>query len=628
MGSLFESGITLNMDNLFAGSPASKIPIPSYPFQRRRHYPSYVPSRHTISPRGISSEHITKVQLEAAAVASPQFLVDLSLYDLLSDHRIEGRRIVPGAALVDFYARQAPFKALQSITFHEPMVVGSPTTRTDSDFDTESGIFRLKSAGIDQSVLQSVICSGMASPGPLVFSRRAIDAGVPYEWKRDKDQVYSSYANVEFGPSFQNIQELRMWSTHADSYIVVTSTYNTNHDRIRKLDCCLHGIGAVVHKQVPQLSELDGSFLPTSIHGYMLHSDNIPDAFICRYHLPFEVTRNFNVVSTAFEVLSHSGDLLISCAKYSLAWIPAGSAVQNKQSKESVIGGTHLQWCYQSWIPKSISEQASPALSFLKYEQLLYVGFEGSPLATSMSRYGKEVHTIYLPIRATNSRPQQFRFDDIHDKLKFAQVSVIFDLTYDKPDLIPMLGYHHDVLEFMRLLLNHKQDISNFTLVSSGAVPFTANTIHHDKLDIIVPSTVAVVQGMLRVFRRETGLDTQIWALDLPDLDNEIINTILLRELRGRQQGISLDRVIAYRCASDDGGLSRVVPVLRPMVDSDEEESLEVFAGTTVIVGMGSIGCALAQELISRGNANVVFIGRRPRGDDEVSVEVLAIRFF
>lgn len=578
MGSLFESGITLNMDNLFAGSTASRTPIPSYPFQRRRHYPSYVPSRHTISPRGISSKHITEVQLEAEAVASPQFLVDSPLFNLLSDHRIEGRRIVPGAALVDFYARQAPFKALQSITFHEPMVVGSPTTRTDNDFDTKSGIFCLKSVGIDQAVLPSVICSGMATLGPLGFSQRVIDADVPYESKRNKDEVYSSYANVEFGPSFQNIQELRMWSTHADSYIVVTSTSNTNHDRIRKLDCCLHGIGAVVHKQVPQLSELDGSFLPTSIHGYTLHSDNIPDAFICRYHLPFEVTRNFNVVSTAFEVLSHSGDLLISCAKYSLAWIPAGSAVHNKQTKYNIIGENDLQWCYQSWIPRSISEQTSPALSFSKYEQLLYVGFEGSPLANSMSRYGKEVHTIYLPTGATNFPPQQSRFDDIHDKLKFAQVSVIVDLTYDKPGLIPMSGYHHDILEFMKLLLNRKQDISNFTLVSSGAVPFTANTIHRDRMHIIVPSTVAMVHGMLRVFRRETGLDTQTWALDLPDLDNETVNATLLHELRARQQGISLDRVIAYRCASDDGSLSRVVPVLRPMVDSDEEP-LEVFAG-------------------------------------------------
>ncbi len=84
-----------------------------------------------------------------------------------------------------------------------------------------------------------------------------------------------------------------------------------------------------------------------------------------------------------------------------------------------------------------------------------------------------------------------------------------------------MSGYHHDILEFMKLLLNRKQDISNFTLVSSGAVPFTANTIHRDRMHIIVPSTVAMVHGMLRVFRRETGLDTQTWALDLPDLDNE-----------------------------------------------------------------------------------------------------------
>lgn len=65
---------------------------------------------------------------------------------------------------------------------------------------------------------------------------------------------------------------------------------------------------------------------------------------------------------------------------------------------------------------------------------------------------------------------------------------------------------------------------------------------------------VAVGQGMLRVFRRETGLDAAIWALDLPNIDTLTdirLGHILRSEIQARHRGDFTD-IVSYRKDSSD----------------------------------------------------------------------------
>ena len=120
----------------------------------------------------------------------------------------------------------------------------------------------------------------------------------------------------------------------------------------------------------------------------------------------------------------------------------------------------------------------------------------------------------------------------------------------------------------------------------------------------------AVVQGMLWVFRRETGLDAVAWALDLPDvkiLSDIKHRSILNGEIQARHRGAFVDIFVSYHEDSSDQTFSRLVPTLERI---DKITTSRSTSGTTVTVGMGSIGSALAVALVAGGCNKVVFFAK------------------
>ncbi|KDR66938.1 hypothetical protein GALMADRAFT_232329 [Galerina marginata CBS 339.88] len=619
---LFESAVTPNFERLFSRSPLrfSKIAIPSYPFQRQRHYPDSIPSRN----RQPSAPLILNSSLPIPN-RLVQFEVNQVLYDLLSDHRIEGRRVAPGASLVDFFAKQSTFKSIKSLTFHSPLVLESPHVEVTGQIDAE-GRFSLD----DGHSKANQVCSGtLATHTMLSTSTKIVDNGRPPERRMTKAEIYECFKSVQFGPSFRNVQEIRSWSTHADALITVHSTPFPTLDRIRKIDCCLHAFGAIIQEEVPQLRDRDGAFLPTSLDDFTLHSDDLPETFLCRYYLPLDVTRNYHVISLPFDVLSLSGDLLISCGKYAVAWIPAGVVIQRKERTQlpQIHDG---YWLRQAWIQRD-APQENILSAFSKYDQLLLVAtetLESSRLARLLPTLAEQIFSLQLPTNVTNDEaPSEIATPSIDIQFKeafqyFASTGTLIVLDLTSVNAIPtneaFNPCHRHVLRLMQLLSSHKVNILNFVVISQMSVAAHFDASPMDDENVSQPSVGAVVQGMIRVFRRETGYDNQIWALDLPSSDVMTDNTlqdIILRELNARQAGLTLDRTVAYR-RMESASLERLVPALRNIEPFDSESV--VYNGTSVIVGLGSIGAALAGALISKGSSMVVFIGRRPSNDVEV----------
>ncbi|KAJ7265137.1 hypothetical protein C8J57DRAFT_1511694 [Mycena rebaudengoi] len=96
------------------------------------------------------------------------------------------------------------------------------------------------------------------------------------------------------------------------------------------------------------------------LQGFTLHADVFPDSFIWRYHLPVLLEHNMRVASTAFEVFSHSGDLVASCAKYSVAWVDM-NIVPSPMPPRVVF--------QQVWTPKELGAKVPAQKS-----KLLYLG--------------------------------------------------------------------------------------------------------------------------------------------------------------------------------------------------------------------------------------------------------------
>lgn len=132
----------------------------------------------------------------------------------------------------------------------------------------------------------------------------------------------------------------------------------------------------------------------------------------------------------------------------------------------------------------------------------------------------------------------------------------------------------------------------------------------------MTPTVGSVIQGMLRVFRREMGLDEVIWALDLPPMntiEDRVILNIISNEIYSRLHRLSTDRTVAYRNVKRTQSLSRLVPVLQNI----DHRPIREVSGTSVVVGLGSIGQALAPSLAG-SCSQVIFIGRRQPHSCEV----------
>jgi len=76
---------------------------------------------------------------------------------------------------------------------------------------------------------------------------------------------------------------------------------------------------AIASRVAPEIVDTEGVFLPTSLDDFTLHlTIRLP---ISCATITYLWKSSVMVLSVSFEVLSHSGELLVSWRKYSVAWV-------------------------------------------------------------------------------------------------------------------------------------------------------------------------------------------------------------------------------------------------------------------------------------------------------------------
>jgi hypothetical protein len=592
--------------------------LPTYPFQRERYYPTGIPSRNLPS----FSSSLSPVPQNNKRTSAIRFPVDQSLCDLLLGHKIEGHRVAPGASLVDFFANLCPAKSVKTIKFNAPLVLDDPEeSHVFAEFTSDHHFVMY-----DNDSRTNIVCSGITAFIAPQYSKRHINLDLSEQPIQvlTKDEVYKRFTSVEFGSAFRNIQEYRRWSSHVDCIITVEPTEHPVHDRIRKLDSCLHMFGAITFQEVPQNHDLDGVFLPTALEDFTLHSDDLPTSFICRYYFPLEFSRNFHVASITFDVFSLSGALLVSCRKYSVAWIPAGISIQDKQHHASQ-SSTDTQWLQQSWVVRDLPSAVIPVD---KLEVLFIIDQAQSRIPSLFNQMTWQTHFLnlhdLLAASFTNDKLLSLssQLDAITDRITTANLLIVVDITsnHASPASEASSSSHRHILSLMRLFISSKVQFLSLVFISEMSVAIGDEGDNSlpaiDLLPSVTPTVGSLIQGMLRVFRREMGLDEVIWALDLPPrntAEDSAILDIIRNEIYSRLHGLFTDRTIAYRHVERTKKLSRLVPVLQ----TTDHHPIREVTGTSVVVGLGSIGQALAPSLAG-SHGQVVFIGRRHPDNHEV----------
>jgi len=635
LSSIFEKGLSLNFEDLYSQMhhKFSKTQLPTYPFQRIHNYPSFIANRHSLfmGPGHEEARNTSKTSASAAIAnkpnkpnttgpPAPKFNADQALVDFLDEHRIEGRRILPGAAMADFFARNSKHRSVRTIKFHKPLVLEQPDAMVRAEVEEKNGYRLVQKA--------DKVCSGMWSqdPPPRLQRKVAVDLApeVVPEQIISKDQVYACFKNVLFGEQFHTVQQVRIWADHADGDIQVQKTNNNDHDRIRKLDGCLHMFGAVSSRLAPEIEE-EGAFLPTSLDDFTLHTEEIPDKFTCRYYLPLEITRNGRLLTVSFDALSEAGELLVSCRRYSAAFVPMGTVIP-----EQKIVSDPDSWLRNGWTAQKLTTSSRPAHT---YGSLVYVG-EPSSTGTMGSIAANAETTIFVNLSTDSNLPvpavvdQQKNLDmstlsQLPSLVNGKELLVVLDMTKfnANPGSVEFSRLYLILLQFLQFLLVSKVNIGNLMTLTSWAAPVdlvSAQLNPFGKTQSPTTSLIgAVVQGMVRVFRRECGLDARAWCLDIGQLGPQLLEMIN-EEIQARYRKTFNDTFVSFRRDPTNQNISRLVPTLSRI----EQNKARPTTGTAVITGMGSIGCALATGLVNSGCSKVVFFGRRAETDPDVSIHL------
>ncbi|KAF9012746.1 KR domain-containing protein [Cyathus striatus] len=441
-----------------------------------------------------------------------------------------------------------------------------------------------------------------------------------------KEEFYAYVDSQNFiGPAFQNAKKITMWSDRIEALIHVPASSDGPLDGIRKLDPCLHLFGLISQfMKFPDWTRGNYYYLSNSLQGFVVHSETLPSEFNCRYYLPAETGKNYVTSSVSFDVFTLSGELLISCEKYSVAQVPKGLAIQTP-----VMDTLSRKWMQNTWRREDAVVQGFKSSgSFARGETVVY--FSNSINSAVLSTFAPGANEIIIGelgvsdyIRYTKTDPDKLADDvgslvpsdtGLEEELDGKGISIVLDVTgYHAPGTAMCAALWKYALWLMKFALSDKVDVSAF---------------------VVPPRIGTVLQGMLRVYRRESGLSSDaVWGVDLPNqlsaeaLSAEAVSDILSKEIHMRSNALpSKSTVVAYRRAPRDGSIVRLVPVLLPKAEERNAPTRSI-DGLVVIVGMGSIGQALAGYLGGSGCRTIVFMGRRSADDNEASITSFAFDY-
>ena len=227
------SGAPLEWRAFFAGSGARSVPLPTYPFQRKRYW--LAPASAASDPTAIGQGALDHPFL-AAAIEEPEgegiaFSGRLSLaeHPWLKDHAVLGQVLLPGTAFLElalFAGAQAATPTVEELTLQAPLVLGEGAVA-----------LRVSLSAPDQRGRREIAIHSRAEGEEQAWARNAagtLSAEVPaapeplVAWpppgaeQIEPDQLHARLAEAgfEYGPAFQGLTAA--WREGQDLYAEVS----------------------------------------------------------------------------------------------------------------------------------------------------------------------------------------------------------------------------------------------------------------------------------------------------------------------------------------------------------------------------------------------------------------------
>jgi acyl transferase domain-containing protein len=287
LAELYRSGAQVDWAGFDRGYARRRIPLPTYPFERRRYWR---PSAYAPHPKGTEAPALLSGGLQSPLADTVVFEAPVStvLYPFLDDHRIAGLTIVPAAFYLELLAAAGkritggPPAVLRDVVLHRPLILEEGEERrvqlVMSHPQEGAGTFKL--IGLhgrpSPQAPWDLIASGQVdlTDRPAVSSAAAIRRETIEKRCRrtlDPDAFYARLhrSGYQFGAAFRGIQTLHADDREAIARIALPAEYREpvgfGEFPPPLLDACLQAGAAIWPDEIQ-----DDLYLPISIGSFRL----------------------------------------------------------------------------------------------------------------------------------------------------------------------------------------------------------------------------------------------------------------------------------------------------------------------------------------------------------------------
>jgi acyl transferase domain-containing protein/NADPH:quinone reductase-like Zn-dependent oxidoreductase/NAD(P)-dependent dehydrogenase (short-subunit alcohol dehydrogenase family)/acyl carrier protein len=305
LGGLFVHGEPLDARRLFPAG-ARRVPLPTYPWQRERYWLApAAPQRVT----GAASAHPllgARVPL-ASADAVYESVLSTTEPAWLTDHRVAGKALVPGAALAELARAAGEDHAgrpsqVTGLVFQAPLVLPESGARLVQVVLTDGGghaSIYSRASDVDPATPWKLHATADVSASPAATQARVDLAGARRRCAEAVDvaSVYARFAalGLHYGPAFQGLRALSRGPGEALAEIALPSGLDSEGFGAHpaQLDAALQAVlGALA-------SELGGAPLPFEIGRFVVHGPMPSPAWVhVRLDAPAAASVSADVVVT------------------------------------------------------------------------------------------------------------------------------------------------------------------------------------------------------------------------------------------------------------------------------------------------------------------------------------------
>ncbi len=283
LAELWTHGVELDWSGFDAGYARRRVPLPTYPYQRSRHWTRPAPSRHRVEP----GEHpLPGRRLRSAVQDVVQFEVTLTAdaIPFIADHRVGGRAILPATGFIEMAAAgsAAVFgetRAIDDLIIREPLAfepdesrVVQVVIRLDAQGGAELEIASLPEQD-DGAAWRRHATARLAPARPEPTEEvdlASVRSRCPQVVTAAEHYGVLAARRLDFGPSLQGIGVIHRRDGEAVAEIELPEGAGSEagyrvHPAL--LDACLQALAAAIPAEVASR----GAYLPLAVDRVLIH---------------------------------------------------------------------------------------------------------------------------------------------------------------------------------------------------------------------------------------------------------------------------------------------------------------------------------------------------------------------